>query len=42
MNMPLLGRDMSKDIWVLLQDPEVVLTVFHTPDNQEADALAWI
>ena len=50
MNKPFWGQDMWKDIWVHLQEPEAVLTVFHLlaykvltpPGNQEADALAWV
>ena len=49
MNKPLWGQDMWKDIWVHLQEPSAVLTVFHipahealtAPGNQEADVLAW-
>lgn len=45
-----MGQDSWKDIWAHLQEPEVVLTVFHIPahkaltppGNQEADALAQI
>lgn len=41
---------MWKNIWVLLQEPEAVLTVFHVlthkaqilPENQEADTLGQV
>lgn len=50
MNKPLWGQDMWKDVWVHLQKPEAVLTVFHIPahkvltpsDNQEPDVLAGV
>lgn len=50
MNKPWWGQDIWEDIWVHLQEPKAVLTVFHilahkamtAPGNQEADALAWL
>ena len=49
-NKPLWGQDRWKDIWVHLQEPESILTVFHVPaynaltppGNQEADTLARV
>lgn len=48
MSKPLWCQDVWRGIWVYLQGPEEVLTVFHTPvhnalalpGNQEVDALA--
>ena len=49
-NKPLWGQDMWKDIWVCLQEPEAVLTLFQLPahkvltplGNQEVSALAQV
>lgn len=48
MNQPLWSQDIWKDIWVCLQETEVVFTICHIPThkvltptgNQEANALA--
>lgn len=34
MNKPLWGQVVWKDIWVYLQEPEAVLTVFHSPAHK--------
>ena len=50
MNKPLRGQNMWKNIWVHLQEPGAVLTVFHIlaykvltlTGNREADALGRV
>lgn len=49
MNKSLWGQDMWEDIWVYLQEPDVVFTLFHVPahkaltfsGNLKTDILVW-